>query len=140
MNLKRLAFFGVFLWVLIFIETTIFAINHSTGRYFIETSLILTVFFSILISWLYFRDVKASLKEGFILGVSCFIIGVVLNFILQLVAVSILFRVGFENVNFYTRLFDPEGFIILVEAIIVTSIYGYGTTKKQIPAKFSRKL
>ena len=72
------------------------------------------IFLVSIVSWFYFKKVKSSLKEGFILGVMYVIVGTVLDLIITVP----LF------VKDYVAFFNSWLILGLLETIVIASIYG----------------
>ena len=120
MNLKRAILTGILLWVLIFFEVSILMFGFSLdGATLYMVHYIIMIFFVSIIGWTYFKKVKPSLKEGFILGVIYVVVGTILDLIITIP----LF------VKDYGAFFNNWLILGLLETIAIASIYG--AVKKQ---------
>jgi hypothetical protein len=122
MDLKRGLLTGVLLWVLIFFEVSIlmFGFKLQVGPVYYLLHYILAAIFIVLCSAIYFnkKKIKSGLKEGFLLGITFLIVGLILD---ALITVS-LFTGSF---SFFNDIYLWLGY---AETIVLTMIIA--TVKK----------
>jgi hypothetical protein len=120
MGLSRAIGLGIFGWILIFIEVSIFQIGLAISgihQWIIHYILIIPI--STLIAWLYYR--KGDKVNGFLLGFIFLVTGIVIDAIITVP----LFMQGQ-----YTEFFiDPFLWLGFIEMIIVVGIYDIGIRK-----------
>ncbi len=117
MNLKRAILTGALLWVLIFFEISILMFGLGLEGITINiVNYIVLIALASISAIIYFKgkNIKAGLKEGFILGVFYVIVGVILDAIITV-------PLFVKDYSFFIDIFLIIG---LIETIVITSIIG----------------
>ncbi|OGJ20849.1 hypothetical protein A3K73_07305 [Candidatus Pacearchaeota archaeon RBG_13_36_9] len=114
MNILRVILAGILLWVLIFVEISIFQIGlQITGVTGSVIHYILLIPIGVFCAWFYYRGKDKT--NGFLLGLVMLIVGTILD----LVVTMPLFLEG-DYIGFYSDPFLLVGFLV---AVVVVGTY-----------------
>ncbi len=120
-NYKSATLYGILLWILIFVEVTLLMFTPGLSQ-IVQKLIHLVILIPLvwLCAKLYFNKAKASLKEGFLLGIYFLLIGTILDLLITL-------PLFVKSWSFYAQWSLWLGFL---EGIIVCSLVGNWLKKK----------
>lgn len=117
-NWKSATGYGVLLWLLIFVEVSVLMFTPALKDKELTQNILHMIILPVLVlfcAWMYFKNVKVSAKEGFLLGVYFLIIGTVLDLLITI-------PLFVKTFDFYKDILLWLGFL---ETIVVCTLVGY---------------
>ncbi len=119
MNIIRGTLFGVLLWVLIYVELSIFRQGFGmTGILSEIFHFVFIILFVFLCSWLYYKE--GDNMKGYCLGLLFILVNIAGNIVL----------VAFSDQGFGTFYSSWSFWVVLVLMVLVAGVYGHVITKK----------
>mgnify|MGYP001618793504 CR=1 FL=1 len=117
-NWKSATGYGVLLWLLIFVEVSVLMFIPALKDKELTQNILHMIILPVLVlfcAWMYFKNVKVSAKEGFLLGVYFLIIGTILDMLITI-------PLFVKTFDFYKDIWLWLGFL---ETIIMCTLVGY---------------